>query len=128
MTTIAQSQERSNLNANNSVNQTPTAEKIGASKAAEGAKLKFVNEYINGDDGALEKLLTLNQQAKKNQIPMSSNEKLFWQEYSKSSKKKAADARERVGTNPEKLAEINNIEKRIQTIVNIAANQLTEKP
>ncbi|NBW00043.1 MAG: hypothetical protein EBR67_11190 [Proteobacteria bacterium] len=116
----------SNYNTTKNISQTskntPTSDDLA------NARLKFVNQYIDGDDSALEKLLILNQQAKRFGITMSDQEKRFWQERIRLNKENAADARERVGSNPEKLAQIDMIEKRVQTIQNIAANQLTEKP
>jgi hypothetical protein len=46
----------------------------------------------------------------------------------KASKESAAHARESVGANPEKLAAIDMMEKRVNTIYGVAINQSVQKP
>jgi hypothetical protein len=76
----------------------------------------------------LDGLILLNKQAKAENIPLTDRSRHFLQEWLKASKESAANARERVGTNPEKLAAIDTMEKRVNTIYGVAINQSVQKP
>ncbi|MFZ4084822.1 MAG: hypothetical protein ACOYK1_04710 [Vampirovibrionia bacterium] len=92
------------------------------------ARVKLIKKYESGDDSALDKLILLNQHAKAENIPLTDKQRQVLQNELKASKAAAAHARESVGANSEKLAAIDMIEKRSNTIYDVAINQSVEKP
>jgi hypothetical protein len=98
------------------------------SDSAHGVRVKLIEKYIDGDDFALDRLVLLNKQAQAENIPMTDKQRKSLQNQLKVSKESAANTREIVGANPERLAAIDMMEKRINTIYGVAINQSVQKP
>jgi hypothetical protein len=99
------------------------------SNSAHQARARLIEKYIQeGDDSALDKLIRLNKLTKAENIPLTDKQRQVLQNELKASKESAANARERVGANPEKLAAIDTMEKRVNTIYGVAINQSVQKP
>jgi hypothetical protein len=126
MNTICPSATKEKVDLQRSLNIITNQEAL--SDSAHGARAKLIEKYIGGDDFALDKLVLLNKQTKAENIPMTYKQRQFLQNQLTTAKESAADARERVGTNPEKLAAIDMMEKRVNTIYGVAINQSVQKP
>ena len=99
------------------------------SNSAHQARARLIEKYIQeGDDSALDKLILLNKRTKAENIPLTDKQRQVLQNELKASKESAANARERVGANPEKLEAIDTMEKRVNTIYGVAINQSVQKP
>jgi hypothetical protein len=127
MNTISPSATTESVDLKRSLNISTNQE--ARSNSAHQARAQLIEKYIeDGDDSALDKLILLNKRTKAENIPLTDKQRQVLQNELKASKESAANARESVGANPDKIKAINTLEKRVNTIYGVAINQSVEKP